>query len=336
MNKKIIISLVSILGISLLAYFYLFQNKSTKLEDSNNIVRVGYMPIYVDMPVFVAKEKGFFERNNVEVEFIRFESSPDMGTAIVNNNIDAASSIATSVVLTIESRDPDKVEVFAVDAPNKENYLSSFITLKESGIESISDLKGKNIGSFPGPTAVKFGQKVLKTVNLEFGDDYSWVELPVNTHITALRNKTIDALFTYEPTATQAVMENSAIKIAPGAIETHILDPWQAGSWLVSKKSLNEKPDLIKRYVKAIYEAIDYMRDQNSKDQNKYKDALLPYTSVKIDIANNTPDIPFTKIGEVDLEQYQKYSDMHTEMGLLSKRIDIRQLFLNSDLLNDN
>jgi len=123
-------------------YFY----KGHQTFSDTAIIKVGYLPIYVDLPLFVAKDHGFFAKYGVEVELKRFESSPNIGTSIINGDIDAGASIATTVVLSTESRDPGKMKIFLVDAENKTNYLSSFVVLNSSGIKTMADLKGKRIG----------------------------------------------------------------------------------------------------------------------------------------------------------------------------------------------
>ncbi|NJD23501.1 MAG: ABC transporter substrate-binding protein [Melioribacter sp.] len=302
---------------------------SCSKNKTNETVKVGYLPIYVDLPLFVAKERGFFEKRGVQVELTRFESSPEIGTSLLNGSIDAGASIATSVVLNIESRDQGKMKVFVVDAENKDNYLSSFVVLKDSKIKNLRDLKGKKIGSFPGPTAVTFGKMVLEKFGINPATDVEYVELATATHLSALGSKTVDALFTYEPTATQAVLEKNAIKLVPGAVENYIIDPWQAGVWVVNTSFKDKKPELTKKFIMAIYDAIDYMR----ANPDSSKKALTKYTSIKPEVAKFTPNIPFTKLGEVNLEALQKHSDILMERKVLSKYIDTKKLLLPSDYL---
>src|SRR5207248_2015918 len=45
-------------------------------------VKIGYLPIYVDLPLFVAKEQGFFQKHGVDVQTVRFAASPEIGTAL--------------------------------------------------------------------------------------------------------------------------------------------------------------------------------------------------------------------------------------------------------------
>ena len=50
-------------------------------------VRVGYMPIAEELPKMVANEKGFFKKRGLNAELVRFESGPDMGTALLGGSI---------------------------------------------------------------------------------------------------------------------------------------------------------------------------------------------------------------------------------------------------------
>ncbi len=285
-------------------------------------VRIGYLPIYVDLPLFVAKDKGFFDKRGVQVELVRFASSPEIGTALVTNNVEAGASIAYSVVLGVESRDPGKIKVFLVDSETPENYLDSFVVLRDSGIKSLSDLKGKKLASFPGPTAVTFCKMVLEKNGINPDKDLKFVELDVASHLSALESHSVDALFTYEPTATQAVMEKNAVKLLPGAVESQIINPWQAGVWVVSNKLGTDNPDQTAAIIAAIYDAVDYIRASPSEA----KSALSNYTSVKPQVAQATPNIPFAKLGEVDLSAFQRHADILQSRGVISKQINASSL----------
>ncbi len=292
-------------------------------------ISVGYLPIYVDLPLFVAKDKGFFTKHGIDAELKRFESSPNIGASLINGDIDAGASIATTVVLSTESRDPGKMKIFLVDAENKDNYLSSFVVLNSSGIKLMSDLKGKKIGGFPGPTATIFGKMVLEKFGLNPEKDVQWIELPAANHLSALESKTVDALFSYEPTSTQAVMEKDAMKLLPGAVESHIIEPWQAGVWVLRDNFIKQHTEVSKNFILAINDAVDYIR----KNPDSAKSSLLNYTAIKLEVARNTPNIPFTKLSEVDLVTLQKYTDLHFQKALISKKIDVKTMMLPSDFM---
>lgn len=292
-------------------------------DEGNRPIRVAYLPIYVDLPLFVAEKEGYFKLRGVEVQLIPFQSSPDMSAALASGNVDAVASIATSSALVLESRDADRFRIFLVDAENPDNYLSSLLIASSSKINNVSDLRGAKIGSFPGPTAKLFGPLALENLGLVAGD-YDIVELPIGSHISALEAGIIDAVITYEPTATQAVMKYKSRKLVPALVESHVINPWQAGVWIISKDYAQKYPEKAKSFVLAIYDAIEIIR-RNPKQAKK---ALSFYTKIDIDIATKTPDIPFTKIHEVDLITLQRHADLLKENKIISKSIAIHKLLL--------
>jgi NitT/TauT family transport system substrate-binding protein len=292
-------------------------------------VRIGYLPIYVDLPLFIAKEQGFFEKRGVKVDLKRFASSPEIGTALVTGDVQVGASIAYSVVLSIESRDAGKLKVFIVDSETPENYLSSFVALSGSDIKTVADLKGKKLASFPGPTAVTFCKMVLEKFGLNSGTDLQLIELDVGTQLSALESKTVDALFTYEPTATQAVLEKGAVKILAGAVESQIINPWQAGVWVVSDDFAKRSSTQAHQVMLALYDAVDFIRS----NPQAAKRALANYTSIKPTVADATPNIPFAKIGEVNMAAFQHHADILHERGVVSKSIDAAKLLIPADQL---
>jgi NitT/TauT family transport system substrate-binding protein len=321
MKQKFVFLLIAVVAV--VALVVLLQRKPPESKPVN----IGYLPIYVDLPLFVAKDQGFFDKRGVKVELKRFASSPEIGTALVSGDVQVGASIAYSVVLSTESRDPGKLKVFIVDSETPENYLSSFVVLTNSGIKTIADLKGKKLASFPGPTAVTFCKMVLEKFGLNPSTDLQFVELEVGSHLAALESKTVDALFTYEPTATQAVLEKGAVKILPGAVESQIINPWQAGVWVVSDEFAKKNSGDSRKVMLALYDAIDFIRANPSAAKN----ALTNYTSIKTSVAQATPNIPFAKLGEVDMSAFQKHADILHERGIISKRIEAAALLVAPD-----
>ena len=311
---------------------FLGCSKENKQPDKASVqVHIGYLPIYVDLPLFVAKENGYFEKRGLDVQLNRFASSPEIGTALINGDIQFGASVAYSVILSTESRDPGKLKVVIVDSETPENYLSSFVALAGSGINTIADLKGKKVGSFPGPEAMTFGKLVLEKYGLNPTNDLQFFSLDSASHLSALQSHTVDALFTYEPIATQAVLEDGAVKILPGAVEKEIINPWQAGLWVISTKFASEHPKEAKQLILALYDAIDYLR----KNPQDAKTALAKYTSIKPSVAAATPNIPFAKLGEVDLPAFQRHADILFEQGVVSKKMDANSMLAPLELISN-
>lgn len=317
MRAKRVLLAVGVFVTVLLIVVFWMQRPAEPPSVSSATLRIGYLPIYVDLPLFVAKERGFFSKRGVHVELVRFSSSPEIGTALLTGGIHFGASIALPVALSTEIRDPGRLDIFIVDSENKDNYISSFVTMPNTGIKTLKDLKGRTVGSFPGPNAVTFCKLLLKQAGLDPQNDVKLVELDVSTHISALSSGTVDALFTYEPTATQAVMEKGAVNFMPGAVERNIISPWMAGVWVVSTDFAKKHPVETRAAIAALYDAIRYIRTNSAEA----KAALTPYTSIKKKVALATPDIPFSKLNELDVEAFQKNADIYFQNGLIWVRL---------------
>ena len=83
---------------------------------------------------------------------------------------------------------------------------------------------------------------------------------------------------------------------------------------------------MARAFIEACYEAVDYMR----KHPDESKAHLRGYTGIDLEVSTRTPTIPFTKIGEVNLEAYQRHADILQEAGVLSKRIETADLLLET------
>ena len=319
----IVFSFVALVAVA--SGFWLYRKTTSNFASvSAKEVVVGYLPIYVDLPVFVASEKGFFKNRGLKVRLESFKSSPAMGDSMVKGDVDAGASIAYAVALGIESRDPGKLKVFLVDSESPTGYLSSLVALKSSGIKTVADLRGKTVASFPGPAALTFGKMVLEKFGLNPNKDLKFFELDAAAHLDALRSGQVDALFTYEPIATQAVLDYGAVKILPAAVESQIINPWQAGVWVLSSDFITRRPEDARALSLAIYDAVDFLR----LHPVEAKAALEKYTQIRSEVALQTPNVPFAKLGEVDLPAFQRHADILRDRGVISKSIDAKQMLI--------
>lgn len=303
-------------------------SQTTHRPFAGDTLRVGYLPHHGYLPLFVALDQGFFKVEKLTIVTNRFDSSPPMATAFVNDNLDAV-PIATSVALSIESRDPGRFRVFATSSESKTGYLTALVTMPTSGIKAVEDLRGKKVGCFPGPAALTLFGIVFEKHGLDPKKDLVITELPPPLHIQALVNGQVDALATYEPTATQAVEDHGAVKLLPAAVETEVLDPTQGGLWIINSEIVRARPETTRRFTHALYRAVDYIRDHPAE-------ALLSitnFTSTSLAVAQKLPLIPYQKLSEINIEALQKHADIMTAHNVLSKTINVQSLLLDEAAL---
>lgn len=313
--------LVAVAGLTLL-------NRGESNGDSQNAVRAGYLSHPGYLPLFCADQLGFFDDKGIRVELVRFQSSPTMMAAFLSGDIEIV-PVATVTALSTEVRDPGRFKVFAISSETKDNYLTSIVTMPSdsSGISELEDLKGKVVGVFPGPAARTLFSLVFEKHGLVAGVDFELRELGPPLHVQALVGGQVNALATYEPYATQAVVEHGAVKLLPAAVETEVLNPTQGGSWLISSKLLSDRPKISHAVIEAIDAGIDYI----AENEDSLADIIAAYTSVDEALAGQIPLVTYSKLQDINVGAYQKHADLMTENGVISKQLDVTRMLLTRD-----
>ncbi|MDP2601302.1 MAG: ABC transporter substrate-binding protein [Deltaproteobacteria bacterium] len=103
-------------------------------------VRIG-VPLFpaVSFPVFVAHEKGFFERNGLKAEIIRINSEPTTYQALISGDIDATSGAPTGLVQS-------NIQGVPMVSLGCWDNLVSYTMITREKIDDLAQLKGKKIG----------------------------------------------------------------------------------------------------------------------------------------------------------------------------------------------
>ena len=103
-------------------------------------VRIG-VPLFpaVSFPVFVAHEKGFFEKNGLKAEIIRINSEPTTYQALISGDIDATSGAPTGLVQS-------NIQGVPMVSLGCWDNLVSYTMITREKIDDLAQLKGKKVG----------------------------------------------------------------------------------------------------------------------------------------------------------------------------------------------
>ena len=211
-------------------------------------VRVG-VPLFptVSYPVFIAQEKGFFEKNGLKAEIIRINSEPTTYQALISGDIDATSGAPTGLVQS------NIQGVGVVSLGSWDNLVSYTIMTKEK-IADLSQLKGKKIGinRLGGKSSLVL-RVMLEDAGLNTSKDITLLQLGGSQErLAALLRGGIDAApvdFAFEPK-----MKQLGFHIVPGK-----RTPFMNGPITVTTASLKANRGKWVRFVKAYLEATQYM-----------------------------------------------------------------------------
>jgi NitT/TauT family transport system substrate-binding protein len=180
-------------------------------------VVMGYVPVSVFAPIYVAKEKGYFAELGVDLQLEPLPGGSDMVVLTANGNFDMgiggvgpAFWNAIQLGLPLKVVAPGHQEGSPVATP----LMISKANCESGAITSVADLKGKKVSvNARGATEYWLAQ-ALATEGLTL-DDIDLQTLPFPDAIVALETGAVDAAMIGEPLASKAEADGIAIRLVP-------------------------------------------------------------------------------------------------------------------------
>src|SRR5689334_2201766 len=211
-------------------------------------IRVG-VPLFptVSFPVFIAQEKGIFQKNGLTAELIRINSEPTTYQALISGDIDATSGAPTGLVQSNIQGVP------VVSLGSWDNHVSYTMVTKEK-IDDLMQLKGKKIGiNRLGGKSSLILRVMLEDAGLNTSKDVTLLQLGGSQErLAALIRGGIDAApvdFAFEPK-----MKQMGFHLVPGR-----KTPFMNGPITVTVASLKANRGKWLRFVRAYLEATQFM-----------------------------------------------------------------------------
>ncbi|MFH1722004.1 MAG: ABC transporter substrate-binding protein [Candidatus Altiarchaeota archaeon] len=326
------------IGIFAIAFFLFgaFFLPSTETPTGHSIayeqtyhMRVGYLPVLVNLPLFVALDQGFFEDRGLVVEAIEAQSPNHIVEAIIAGNLDGAGILADPILFAAEEKFPGEIKIFATTDETKENYVSAIIVGKDSGIEKPEDLIGKKVGVYTGLVQVLFLKGIIAGMGFDPETDIEIVEIAPRLQLQGLEAGQYDALSTVEPFVTTAESMGIGRVLIRNPRVKYIQNPFPSVATPLSADFIKENPKAARAYLLAIHDAIDFIR----ANPEKAKSILSKYAPIPEDVAQKVTLPRFNKFGEEDRANMQKNADWMVEKGLLKKGVIVESMFGERELL---
>jgi NitT/TauT family transport system substrate-binding protein len=234
--------------ISLLFLILTTNGFTPGISGGQDIVRIG-VPLFptVSYPVFIAQEKGFFDRNGLKAEIIRINSEPTTYQALISGDIDATSGAPTGLVQSNLQGVP------VVSLGSWDNLVSYTMATREK-IDDLSQLRGKKIGiNRLGGKSSLILRVMLEDAGLNTTKDVTLLQLGGSQErLAALMRGGIDAApvdFAFEPK-----MKQLGFFLVTGK-----KTPFMNGPITVKASSLQSNRPKWVRFVKSYLEATRYM-----------------------------------------------------------------------------
>lgn len=298
--------------------------KQTTGEMKEITLNLTYIPNVQFAPFYVAIEKGYFAEKGLKVS-LNYGNEADFVALVGSNNQQFMIASGEQVLLSRAQGLP------VVDVLNwYKDYPVGVASLKESAINTLTDLKGKTIG-LPGLYGANYiGFEAMARQAGLAEADYTLNSIGF-TQVEALVNKQVDAVVVY--------LANEPVQLKARGYDINVLRTTDAiqlvGNGLVTnEKTIAEDPELVQAVVDALYAGIvETARDPQGAFEicKKYVENLSSADST-IQMTVLTESIKLWQTDKNVAGFEQRWENMQTvllEIGLLKQSIDTSKAWTN-------
>ena len=217
------------------------------------------------LAIFVAQEKGFFSKNGVDVKVEIRNTGSELSKGLRAGEFDYAPAAFTNLPAALERGLDVRGFVGYVGAAFEKTTADKVVALiasKDSGIDSVADLKGKKVGVTFGSTGDAWLLQALKEAGLGTND----VER-INTRppslVSVLDTGGVDAVVGWEPFNFRALQKVAGSKLVKRGGDLVCFCAYLHGN----PERVYGDEDTTQKLVDAISEAAAFVRNPANRDE---------------------------------------------------------------------
>ena len=227
------------------------KNSGTMAADSNK-VRVGYIGLTCEAPIFSAVEKGFFKEEGLDVSLVKCEWA-NYKDVLALGGFDITHHLVMYFLKPIEQ---------GLDVKFTGGIHRGCLRVQAStkgNIHSIQDLRGKRIG-VPGmgtPPFI-FANRVLGANGIDAGKEITWRVFPAGELGLALDKGEVDAVADSEPIGSLLLADGKVRNVADQAKDAPYKDEYCCAV-IVNGKFLANNPKAAAAATRALLKAAKWV-----------------------------------------------------------------------------
>jgi putative hydroxymethylpyrimidine transport system substrate-binding protein len=293
------------------------DSKPTKVT-----LMLDWFPNADHVPLYVAQQKGIFKQHGLDVELLAPADPSDPLKLVAAGKYPFAVNYQPSVTIARSQGLPVKAVGVLVEHP-----LNTISFLKESGIKTPSDLKGKTIGYAVGPLDVVLFETIARNAGLQ-KEDYELINIGFNITPSLLSGKidaVIGAYWNYE--INELALEGKDAGYFP--LEEHGVPDFYELVFISNDTFLKQHPETVKRLMTAMRQAIQFTKDHPD-------DALAAYFKANPDVRKALDEKAFRATLPVfattqtqSAAKWTTFAEFALKAGLIEKPVVASELFQN-------
>ena len=341
MKRKVIIGIIITIVILILAIvFSVRQNESTvnetkvnqNTEDKKNLKLINVSEVTRSVfyaPQYVAIEKGFFEKNGIEIELITGQGADAVMTSVLSNQVEIGFAGPEASIYVYNEGKEDHTEVFAQLTKRDGSFL---VSREKTDNFNWQDLKGKTVipgrkGGVPYMTL----EFVLKKNGINPQTDLildDSIKFDLMAGAFAAGNAEYVTLF--EPTASMTELKGAGYVVASVGEESGEI-PYTA--YFAKQSFIKSNEDIIQGFTNAIYEGEEWVKNHSSREIADVVQKFFPDTDLEMLEAaiQNYKDIDaWCENPILKEESFNRLQEVMIEAGELKEKVPYTEIVNNT------
>lgn len=249
-------------------------------------LRVGILPNEEALPIYVAQEKGIFEKHGLKVEIIPFQSASERDAAIQAGTIDGAEGDMIAVALLRRGGIPVKATAVALGATPEEGR---YVLLSAPGnISNVSEIRNKTM-AISKNTIIEFvADQMLQIKGIE-PNSVKKVYVPkMPLRLEMLLQKKVDTAVLPEPLASLAELKGAKALVDDTKLPVNLTQ----SVFFFREDALKTKRTEIQKFLKSFEES----GKEVTQNPEKYRDLFNKKIDVPRELQHSFPIPKFSSL----------------------------------------
>ncbi len=271
-------------------------------------LRIAVLPILDALPMHVALAQGYFEERNLTVELVTVNSGPERDQLMQSGQVDGMINEIVSVIFYNQS-DIETVIVRFARAASADSPVFSIVAAADSGIETVEDLAGVEIGISEATVIDYMTDRVLQNAGLA-PEEINTVAVPrIPDRLALLQSGELPAATLPDPVTGLAVLQGAKVIIDDSTLP-------EVGTSVItfSAEAVEEKPEAIRAFLEAVELAVE---DLNTSPE-EFTPLLSELGLVPPPLMESFVLPPYVTASVPSEAQWQDALDWAMEKGMIS------------------
>ncbi len=291
-------------------------------------IRIGYLPVIIQAPLFVGIERGYFADEGIDFELDVIASGNDAVVQLAAGNFDVAMGGANAGLFNAAARGLAFTIVAPMHGEAPPNATPLIISANRTdAITDVADLRGKTVAVHAFGTAIEYWMAEALAQGGLTMDDVNLVAVPFPNMAPALDSGEIDAAVLTEPLVAIAQQQELIAVLSDDFIEDFVVSfVYMNNDWLTNNPEVAER--FMRGYMRAMRDLQgDYLQDP------EIAAAIEKYTEVPAAVVQQSTPAIFPADGIIPVADLETLQSFYAERGLLEydDPIDIGT-YVNQDM----